>query len=260
MAATGGLGACLRRLIATGALHASTLELSRRDVVYGCLGGDESIYLVERGQLKAVTPSRDGKECLLGIYTAGDVFGELCLLGGERRETVTAMTSAVVRRMSANKVLAALSDAGLRDEFVRYLAGRLHQQQTMIIHLVTADSEYRLAVTLLHLARKLGKRDGPLLRIDERITQEELSRMVGTTRSRVGYFLNNFRRAGLVARRRDCFLLVSEPRLDDYVTCGPASREPLPRGAAADRRGVPVAARTAAVRRNPGGVGLAATA
>jgi CRP/FNR family transcriptional regulator, cyclic AMP receptor protein len=108
-----GLGESLRRLIRSESLCASTIEVGRREVVYSCLDGDRSIYLVERGQVKAVAPSRDGKECLLGIYTAGDVFGEPCLLGGNRMETVIAMAPTLLRRISAVRVLSALSDAGL---------------------------------------------------------------------------------------------------------------------------------------------------
>ena len=95
------LGESLRRLIQSESLCASTLYFSKRDVIYSCLDADRSIYLVERGQVKAVAPSRDGKDCLLGIYNAGDVFGESCMLDSERVETVTAMTDLVLRRISS---------------------------------------------------------------------------------------------------------------------------------------------------------------
>jgi CRP-like cAMP-binding protein len=215
-----GLGENLGRLVQSEALYSSVVEVRRREVVYGCLDGDRSIYLLERGQVKSVVPSRDGKECLLRIHSAGDLFGELCLIEGQRTETVIAMTCCVLRRISGTKVLAALSDAGLREEFVRYLAHRLLEQQQLITDLVTADSEYRLAAVLLHLARKLGRRDSQMLRIEERITHEELSGMVGTTRSRVGYFLKRFRDAGLVATAKDCFLVVHEARLCDFMARG----------------------------------------
>jgi CRP/FNR family cyclic AMP-dependent transcriptional regulator len=214
------LGDTLSRLIRAEALYASTIRLARREQAYGCPDGNRSMYLVEQGQVKTVTPSREGKECLLGIHSAGDVFGELCLVDGDRMEAVIAMMPSVLRRISAAKVMTALSDAGLREEFVRYLAHRLFEQQQLIIDLVTADSEYRLAAILLHLARKHGKREAHLLRIKERITQEELSGMVGTTRSRVGFFLKRFRNAGLVATRKDCFLVVDEERLDDFMARG----------------------------------------
>lgn len=213
-------GANLSRMIHSEILCASTVEVARREVVYSCLDSDRSIYLVERGQVKACTPSREGKECLLGIYSAGEVFGELSLVGGARMETVTAMTPTLLRRIAAARVLTALSDAGLREELVRYLAGRLFEQQRLITDLVTTTSEYRLAAILLHLGRKLGRRRAQLLLIDARITQEELSGMVGTTRSRVGLFLKQFCDAGLIARPRGCFLAIDEPRLDDFVTHG----------------------------------------
>jgi CRP/FNR family cyclic AMP-dependent transcriptional regulator len=212
------LGDNLRRLIRAESLCTSTLEIPRRHIVYSCMDSDRCIYLVERGQVKAVVPSRDGKDCLLGIYTAGDVFGESCLLGGYRVESVTTMTDTVLRRISAARVLAALADADLREEFIKYLARRVFEQQRLITDLITADSEYRLAAILLHLARKLGKRDAHLLRIEGRITQEELSGMVGTTRSRVGFFLKRFCDAGLVSRAKDCFLVIDEPLLDGFLT------------------------------------------
>ncbi|RKT17034.1 CRP-like cAMP-binding protein [Streptomyces sp. 1114.5] len=215
-----GLGTTLAQLIRCRALSASTIEVARRDVVYGSLDRDSSIYLVEKGQVKATVPSRDGKECLLDIYTVGDVFGELCLVADGRFETATAMTPTVLRRISAAKVLAALADAGLREEFVRYMARRLFEQQQSIMGLVTEDSEYRLAATLLHLGRKLGRREAQLLLIEEKITQEELAAMVGTTRSRVGLFLKRFRDAGLVGRARDCFLTVHEPRVQRFMADG----------------------------------------
>lgn len=223
-----GLGTTLRRMIQEAALHASTLELTKHDVAYGCLDEDHSIYLVERGQLKAVTSTREGKECLLGIYTAGDVFGELCLLGRERLETVTAMTHTIVKRISSARIIAALANANLREEFVRYLTHRLFEQQQFITNLITADSEYRLATILVHLGRKIGTRDGHLLRIEERITQEELSAMVGTTRSRVGFFLKRFCQAGLVARTPDCFLVLNEPRLHNFLIGTPLTQAPAP--------------------------------
>ncbi|MEV6116076.1 Crp/Fnr family transcriptional regulator [Streptomyces sp. NPDC052109] len=222
-----GLGETLARLIRSDALAASTIEVARREPVYGCLDRDRSIYLVEQGLVKAIVPSREGKECLLDIYSAGDVFGELCLVRDGRAESVTAMTPVVLRRMSAAKVLAAMSDVGLREQLVHYMAGRLFEQQQLIAGFVTEDSEYRLAAVLLHLGRKLGRRGKGQLRIEERITQEELAAMVGTTRSRVGYFLKRFREAGLVSRSGDCYLALHEPRLLDFMADGDRSTRSL---------------------------------
>ncbi|MGW0551033.1 Crp/Fnr family transcriptional regulator [Streptomyces altiplanensis] len=223
------LGETLAQMIRLRTLTATTIEVARREVVYGCLDRDRSIYLVEQGQVKAIMPSREGKECLLDIYSAGDVFGELCLVGDGRTEMVSAMTPVVLQRMPAHQLVEAMEDAELRDEMVRHMAGRLFERQQLIAGLVTEDSEYRLASVLLHLGRKLGRREAHLLRIQEKITQEELSAMVGTTRSRVGFFLKRFRNAGLVNRGRDCFMAIHEPRLQSFIAEGYQPRpRPMP--------------------------------
>jgi len=206
----------LRRIIASEDSGAARLRLPRREVVYGCYGadGDSSIYLVEKGYVKVVTPSRDGKECLLGIFTAGDIVGELCFSPADRCESLTTMTPAVLWRIPKLRLMELLDNAGVREEFVGYLAHRLLEQQQLITHFVTVDSERRLAAVLLHLARKMGWRDGSLLVINARITQEEFAAMVGTTRSRVGVFLSRFIKSGAVYRGPGGVLGVHESRLE----------------------------------------------
>lgn len=93
----------------------------------------------------------------------------------------------------------------------------LCEQQRTIASLLLKDSEHRLAAVLLQLSRKLGKRRGPGVQLQERITQEDLSGMVGTTRSRVGYFLRRFHNAGLVERLPGSFLMLYEQRLATYL-------------------------------------------
>jgi CRP-like cAMP-binding protein len=194
--------------------------LPKRQAVYGSLDDDRSIYLIERGQVKAVATSPGGKECLIGIYATGEVFGELAIICPQRTEMVTAMTTVVLRRMNAAAALEALSEEGARDEFIRRLAHRMFEQQQLIVDLVTTDSEHRLAAILLYLGRKLGQREGSLLHIESRITQEELSGMVGTTRSRVGYFLKRFVQAQMVARSGSSGLILHEPRIRQFIACG----------------------------------------
>lgn len=193
------------------------VTLPRRQPVYGALDDDRSIYLIERGQVKAVATSHAGKECLIGIYTAGEVFGELAIICPQRTEMVTTMTPVVLRRMHAARALTALSDAGCREEFIRRLAHRLFEQQRLIVDLVTTDSEHRLAAVLLYLGHKIGRREGQLLRIESRITQEELSSMVGTTRSRIGYFLKRFMAARMVMRTNNSCLTVHEPSMQRFI-------------------------------------------
>ena len=207
------------RLFASGTAGLA-IELPRRQAVYGSLDRDRSLYLIERGQVKAVATSHGGKECLIGIYTAGEVFGELSIVCPRRAEMVTTMTPVVLRRIQAAKALDALADSTSREEFIRRLVQRLFEQQRLIVDLVTTDSEHRLAAILLYLGGKLGRREGHLVRIESRITQEELSALVGTTRSRVGYFLKRFHDAGLIARPNGGFLVLHEPRIQQFIsTC-----------------------------------------
>ena len=114
-------------------------------------------------------------------------------------------------------MLALLDHAGVREEFVRYLAQRLVEQQRLITHFVTDDSEHRLAAVLLYLARKIGQQEGEWLVIDARITQEEFAAMVGTTRSRVGLFLNRFHDIQAVQRLPGGTFRVHEQRLEAYI-------------------------------------------
>jgi CRP/FNR family cyclic AMP-dependent transcriptional regulator len=204
--------------IAQGSIRAARVRVPRNAHVYNCGDQGADLYLVESGQVKSTTYSRDGKKCLLSIHASGHVFGELGVLsGGQRTETATTMRTTMLRCIPAAAFRAALSNGELLESFLSHLTLRLSEQQEVITNLVTMDSERRLAAALLTLANKLGQRNGSGTQIRERITQEELSGMVGTTRSRVGYFLKRFREAGLVQRPSGAFLVVNESSLADYL-------------------------------------------
>ena len=162
--------------------------------------------------------SRPKGECLLAIHTAGDIFGELCLSGlGARLETATAMEETNLKQIPCPKFFARLSSDALFAGFVQYLAVRIADQQQVIANLVTADSEQRLGKTLLQLARKLGKKDPRSIRIELKISHEELSEMVGTTRPRISMFMQRFRNLGLIETNENHFLVIKEKKLTDYL-------------------------------------------
>jgi CRP/FNR family cyclic AMP-dependent transcriptional regulator len=193
------------------------LKFPKDSNVYNCGDTDPHIYFIESGQVKTMVYSKEGKKCLLAIYVTGDILGELSLFHTRRMETATAMKPTVLRRLPVRKFRAALSDADLLDALLATLTLRLAEQQQVIANMVTMDSERRLAAVLLNLAYKIGKQHSCGIRIDERITQEELSGMVGTTRSRVGYFLKRFIDAGLVHRTPGSFLVIDEKHLCNYL-------------------------------------------
>jgi CRP-like cAMP-binding protein len=176
------------------------------------------VYFIENGQIKLRMLSSEGKECILAIHSAGDIFGELCLSGlGARLETATAMKATTLKQIPCSQFFTRLSRDSLFEGFVRYLAVRIADQQQVIANLVTVDSEQRLGKTLLQLARTMGKKDPRSIRIELRISHEELSEMVGTTRPRVSLFMQRFHNLGLIETNKDRFFVIKENKLTAYL-------------------------------------------
>ena len=199
-------------------LNSRAVTIPRHANVYTCGDQDEMVYFIEIGQIKLLLLSPEGKECLLAIHSSGDVFGELCLAGlGARHETATAMKETKLKKIPCAQFFARLGRESLLEGFVRYLAVRVADQQHVIANLVTVDSEQRLGQTLLQLGRTLGKKDPRSIRIELKISHEELSEMVGTTRPRISFFMQRFRNLGLIETNRDRFLIIKEHKLTDYL-------------------------------------------
>ena len=195
-----------------------TVHVTKHCHVY--VSGDtaDSVYFIQSGQIKLLMLSPEGKECLLAIHTPGDTFGELCLArSSPRQETATAMENTTLKRISCAQFLLHITNHVLLEDFVRYLANRVGDQQKVIADLITVDSEHRLGETLLLLAHKLGQPDPRSTRIEQKITHEELSAMVGTTRPRITRFMCRFRALGLVEITPERFLIIKEEKLAAYL-------------------------------------------
>ena len=194
------------------------IKIARHASIYSSGDPDDMVYFIESGQIKLLMVSSEGKECLLAIHGGGDIFGELCLSGlGARLETATAMKATIVKLIPCAQFLARLQRDSLFEGFVRYLAVRIADQQQVIANLVTVDSEQRLGQTLLQLARTMGKKDPRSIRIELKITHEELSEMVGTTRPRISLFMQRFHHLGLIETNKDRFFVIKEKQLTDYL-------------------------------------------
>ena len=194
------------------------IKVARHANIYNSGDQDETVYFIESGQVKLLMLSSEGKECLLAIHGGGDVFGELCLSGlGTRLETATAMKATSLKLLPSAQFFDRLKRDSLFEGFVRYLAVRIADQQQVIANLVTVDSEQRLGQTLLQLARTMGKKDPRSIRIELKITHEELSEMVGTTRPRISLFMQRFLHLGLIETNKDHFLVIKEKKLADYL-------------------------------------------
>jgi len=208
----------MRESLRQETLNSRAVTIAKHDHVYTCGDHDELVYFIESGQIKLLMLSPGGKECLLAIHAAGDIFGELCLSGlGERLETAVAMEETVIKQIPCSKFFARLGRDALFEGFVQYLAVRIADQQQVIANLVTVDSEQRLGKTLLNLARTMGKKDPRSIRIELKITHEELSEMVGTTRPRISLFMQRFHNLGLIETNADRFLIIKEKKLAAYL-------------------------------------------
>jgi CRP/FNR family transcriptional regulator, cyclic AMP receptor protein len=208
----------LRESLRRTTLNFPTLHVAKGQHVYVVGEQSGSVCFIESGQIKLLMLSPEGKECLLAIHTAGDIFGELCLARSDpRQETATAMRDTTLKRIPSAALLQHLAANSLFEGFVQYLANRVGEQQQVISHLITVDSEHRLGETLLMLARKLGQPDPRSTRIEQKITHEELSEMVGTTRPRITAFMHKFRALGFVEITPQHFLIVKERKLSDYL-------------------------------------------
>jgi CRP/FNR family cyclic AMP-dependent transcriptional regulator len=202
-----------------GRLPAHTVKFCRHDNVY--LGGDSEgmIYVIESGQIKIAMLSQDGKERLAAIHTSGDIFGECGLGCGPYSETATAMSDTTVNSISRDIFLHFIAaDKSILNGFICYLARRIVEQQQIILDLTTANSEYRLGKMLLQLGNKLGKKYPSKICLSQKISHEELSHLVGTTRPRISWFMSKFRRLGLIEVNPDRFLIINENSLSKYLT------------------------------------------
>jgi len=191
----------LRDVFERHTLATTRVRLEGQRPFYSTGDDDDALYLIDSGQVKLSMASAEGKDCLLAIHGKGEVFGESCFAGARRTETATAMNVTVVRRATRRDVLAELMKIGAIELLLRHLAGRLGERQTAVFDLITTDSERRLAKTLLQFAERLGTADGPYLRLDQHISHEELSQIVGTTRPRITAFMQRFRKLGLIETR-----------------------------------------------------------
>jgi CRP-like cAMP-binding protein len=208
----------LRNSLQRETVDSRAIKIARHASVYNAGDQDEMVYFIESGQIKLLMVSSEGKECLLAIHASGDIFGELCLTGlGVRLETATAMKATTLKQIPCGQFFDRLRRDSLFEGFVRYLAVRIADQQQVIANLVTVDSEQRLGQTLLQLARTMGKKDPRSIRIELKITHEELSEMVGTTRPRISLFMQRFHHLGLIETNEDRFFVIKEKKLTDYL-------------------------------------------
>jgi CRP-like cAMP-binding protein len=161
-----------------------------------------AVFYIESGEVKLSVVSRNGKQAIVDILGEDAFFGEGCLAGEPIRVvTAVAIQRSKVIRLEKRALLGLFQRVpNVAEEFISQLASRNLRMQADLADHIFNSSEKRLARLLLNLARA-GKRHG-LLGVIPRISQETLAEMVGTTRSRISFFLNRFRECGFITYNR----------------------------------------------------------
>jgi CRP/FNR family cyclic AMP-dependent transcriptional regulator len=158
----------------------------------------DAVFYIQEGRIKLTVVSKIGKEATIAILNQGDFFGEGCLTGQLLRlSSATAITNCSVMKIDKKSMMEVLHrEHAFSDMFVAYLLARNIRYEEDLVDQLFNSSEKRLARILLLLAH-FGK-DGKQETVIPKMSQEMLAEMIGTTRSRVSFFLNRFRKLGFI--------------------------------------------------------------
>jgi CRP/FNR family transcriptional regulator, cyclic AMP receptor protein len=158
----------------------------------------DSVFYIQKGKVKITVVSEQGKEAVVAILGTNDFFGEGCLTSQARRiSTVTTMTESVIVRLEKAAIIRVIhQEPAFSEMFIAHLLGRTLRVEADLVDQLFNSSEKRLARLLLLLAN-FGK-EGKPEPIIAKISQETLAEMIGTTRSRVSFFMNKFRKLGFI--------------------------------------------------------------
>jgi CRP-like cAMP-binding protein len=167
-------------------------------VIYAQGDTADSVFQVVRGKVKIAVTSGQGREAVVGLFGDGDFFGEGCLIGQPLRlASAVAMTEASVMRIDKAEMIRVLHvEPNFAEVFTAHLLKRNSRVEADLVDHLFNSSEKRLARILLLLAN-FGK-EGKPEPIITRISQETLAEMIGTTRPRVSFFMNKFRKLGFI--------------------------------------------------------------
>src|SRR6202022_4288604 len=187
-----------KKFLATSGEGRNVVAFSRKQTIFTQGDAADAVFFIQQGKVTLTVVSKIGKEATLGILSEGEFFGEGCLAGQPlRMGSATAMTDCELMRIEKKAMMLALhQEHALSDLFTAYLLGRNIRYEADLVDQLFNSSEKRLARVLLLLAH-FGKEGVPET-VVPKISQETLAEMVGTTRSRVSFFMNRFRKLGFI--------------------------------------------------------------
>src|SRR5450631_4257966 len=173
-------------------------SFGKKRVIFAQGDSSNAVFYIQKGKIKLTVLAKSGKEATIGILNEGAFLGEGCLTGQPRRMcSAAAMTDCTVMRIDKKSMMDVIHrERAFSDMFVVYLLTRNIRYEEDLLDQLFNSSEKRLARVLLLLAH-FGKDGKPEVAIPK-ISQETLAEMVGTTRSRVSFFMNRFRKLGFI--------------------------------------------------------------
>jgi CRP/FNR family cyclic AMP-dependent transcriptional regulator len=173
-------------------------DLRKDEVVFRQSAAADAVFYIQKGKIKIVVASQQGKEAVVGVMNPGEFFGEGCLIGQPLRlATAKAMTESQVVRVSKAEMMRVIHDEpSFAELFMTHLLTRNSRVEEDLVDQLFNSSEKRLARTLLLLAN-FGQDGGPQP-ITTSISQETLAEIIGATRPRVSLFMNKFRKLGFI--------------------------------------------------------------
>jgi CRP/FNR family cyclic AMP-dependent transcriptional regulator len=174
------------------------VEYRRLEKIYGQGDPATTVFYIQRGGVKLTTVNEVGKEAVVAILGPGDFFGEGGMAGQlVRMGTATAITTTTVLVIEKKEMIRMLhAEQAFSDRFIAYVLARNIRIEQDLVDQLFNSSEKRLARTLLLLAQ-YGKQDKPQTKLPK-VSQETLAEMIGTTRSRVNFFMNKFKKLGFI--------------------------------------------------------------
>ena len=173
-------------------------EFRKKQAIFSQGDAADSVMYVQKGSVKLTVVNESGKEAVVAIFGSGDFFGEGGMAGQVvRMATATAVVPTTVLIIGKNEMMRVLqTEHSLSDLFITHMLARNIRVEADLIDQLFNSTEKRLARTLLLLAR-YGKEDQPE-GVLQKVSQETLAEMIGTTRSRVNLFMNKFRELGFI--------------------------------------------------------------
>ena len=185
--------------LAKTGLGRTILDLKKGQTIFSQGDPANAVFYVQKGKVRLTVISKRGKEATISLLGSGNFLGEECIaaIQPQRMATATALTPACVLRIERKEMVRVLhEEQSFSEVFVSYLLSRNSRIQEDLVDQLFNSSEKRLARALLLLAQ-FGKEGTPETVIPK-ISQETLAEMVGTTRSRVSFFMNRFRKLGFI--------------------------------------------------------------